>query len=126
MAIIAEAVRHLMAAGVTGEALLLAISDMEAALPTAKDASAERRRERDRLRKRSLPKDWAEIRLHVLNRDGSSCCYCGDEDGPFHIDHVIPLSKGGASEPDNLAVACSLCNVRKKDKSLDEWVATWA
>lgn len=46
MSMIATAVRHLMAAGVTGDALIQAIADMEAAQP--KDAAADRRRERDR------------------------------------------------------------------------------
>lgn len=51
MSIIATAVRHLMAAGVTGEALVQAIADMEESQP--KDAAAERRRAWDRERKRS-------------------------------------------------------------------------
>lgn len=50
MTVIATAVRHLLAAGVTGDALVQAIADMEAAQP--KDAAAERRRAWDRERKR--------------------------------------------------------------------------
>lgn len=49
MSIIATAVRHLMAAGVTGEDLIAAIADMEAEQP--KDAAAEKRRAWDRQRK---------------------------------------------------------------------------
>lgn len=49
MSIIATAVRHLMAAGVTGDALIAAIADMEAEQP--KDAAAEKRRAWDRQRK---------------------------------------------------------------------------
>jgi|GEM_PF-3543637 len=52
MSIIATAVRHLMAAGVTGEALIEAIAEMEAAQP--KDAAAEKRRAYDRERKARL------------------------------------------------------------------------
>ena len=55
MSIIATAVRHLMAAGVTGEALIDAIADMEASQP--KDAAAERRRAWDRERKRKAKAD---------------------------------------------------------------------
>lgn len=51
MSIIATAVRHLMAAGITGEALVQAIADMEAA-QTKTDAVAEKRRAYDRERKR--------------------------------------------------------------------------
>ena len=52
MGVIATAVEHLIAAGVSGEALVRAISDMEASIP--KDAVAEKRRAYDRERKRDL------------------------------------------------------------------------
>ncbi|WP_398457382.1 hypothetical protein [Sphingomonas albertensis] len=52
MSVIATAVRHLLAAGVTGEALVAAIADMEASQPV--DAVAEKRRAYDRERKRAL------------------------------------------------------------------------
>ena len=55
MSVIATAVRHLMAAGVTGEALVQAIADMEASQP--KDAVAEKRRAYDRERKRAAKLD---------------------------------------------------------------------
>lgn len=32
---------------------------------------------------------------------------------PFTIDHVIPLSKGGTDDLDNLALSCFHCNRRK-------------
>lgn len=53
MSIIATAVKHLMAAGVTGDALIAAIADMEANMPTPVDAVAEKRRAYDRERKRN-------------------------------------------------------------------------
>lgn len=31
----------------------------------------------------------------------------------LEIDHVIPLAKGGATEPENLQVLCSYCNASK-------------
>ena len=33
-----------------------------------------------------------------------------------HVDHIIPLSKGGAHRPSNLAVACDKCNMSKGAK----------
>jgi hypothetical protein len=50
VSVIATAVKHLLAAGVTGDALVDAIAEMEAAQP--KDATADRRRAWDRERKR--------------------------------------------------------------------------
>jgi len=63
MSVIATAVRHLLAAGVTGEALVSAIADMEASRPV--DAAAEKRRAYDRERKRAakytgIPPESAE------------------------------------------------------------------
>jgi hypothetical protein len=34
----------------------------------------------------------------------------------FHVEHVIPHSKGGPSTLDNLALACPGCNLRKADR----------
>ncbi len=71
-----------------------------------------------------LPKHtWRKIRQDILLRDGRRCRYCWSNVGPFEIDHVIPVSRGGGSEPDNLVVACRLCNRRKKDRTPYEWLA---
>jgi hypothetical protein len=34
----------------------------------------------------------------------------------FHIEHVIPQSKGGRSDLDNLALACPGCNLHKASR----------
>lgn len=53
------------------------------------------------------------------------CAYCGirlfDE---YHIDHVVPLVRGGTNWPDNLLLACPDCNLLKGDKLLPEWEST--
>jgi 5-methylcytosine-specific restriction endonuclease McrA len=40
----------------------------------------------------------------------------------FHIDHILPLSRGGSNWPDNLQALCKSCNSQKKDKTMDEWL----
>jgi 5-methylcytosine-specific restriction endonuclease McrA len=45
---------------------------------------------------------------------------CGDD---HHVDHFIPLSKGGRHEIDNLVIACRLCNLRKSARMPDDFMA---
>jgi len=52
------------------------------------------------------------LRALIIERDGSQCLICGSF-GPLHIDHIIPVSKGGHNTPDNLRVLCQRCNLEK-------------
>lgn len=69
-------------------------------------------------RRRNFP---ARTRIAILARDRHECVYCGDRQGPFEIDHVIPWSRGGSDEEANLATACRACNQDKSDRTPDEW-----
>ena len=52
-------------------------------------------------------------------RAKNRCEYClspAEQTGiPMTIDHIIPRARGGVSEADNLCLACSRCNGRKRD-----------
>lgn len=56
------------------------------------------------------------------------CAYCGryPKVGDRHVDHVVPLSRGGTHSVDNLAIACARCNLAKHTKTEEEfrWRAT--
>lgn len=60
-----------------------------------------------------------ELKDQIKKRDNYTCKVCGkympDEVG-LHIDHIIPVSKGGKSIPSNLQVLCSKCNGSKSNK----------
>lgn len=59
---------------------------------------------------------WVTLRDMAFERDGYRCTYCGDEAGPFEIDHIIPRVKGGENILENVTVACRRCNRSKKDR----------
>ncbi|KAF0907869.1 hypothetical protein E2562_022273 [Oryza meyeriana var. granulata] len=58
-------------------------------------------------------------RKNILYRDGFTCQYCSSVDN-LTIDHVIPTSRGGKWEWENLVTACSRCNSRKGQKTLEQ------
>lgn len=62
------------------------------------------------------------VRMAALSRDGQCCVYCGNTDGPFHFDHLWPVSRGGRDSVENVVVACAPCNLSKNDRSLREWM----
>lgn len=47
---------------------------------------------------------------------GDPCSYCGAP--AEHIDHIVPLSRGGSGDWDNLTAACAACNMSKGAQSL--------
>lgn len=57
-----------------------------------------------------------------LKRQKHRCYYCGCKLDKYHIDHVIPLSRGGSDHPDNKVLACPSCNLSKGAKLPSEWV----
>jgi 5-methylcytosine-specific restriction endonuclease McrA len=48
------------------------------------------------------------------------CLYCGKATSGT-IDHIIPLSRGGAHKIGNLVASCLTCNLQKGTKFLSEW-----
>ena len=57
-------------------------------------------------------------RRAVFTRDGQICVYCGSS--ATSIDHVVPRSRGGRHEWDNVVSACRRCNHVKADRTVAE------
>jgi len=91
--------------------------------------SKKKKRARD-LKRRTLKKN-ADIEYkitsqdidNIINKYNGKCAYCGKPTlNNYHIDHKLPLSKGGGNEINNLALSCPTCNLSKNDKTDIEFI----
>lgn len=61
------------------------------------------------------------LAARIFSRAGGRCEYCkmsqSLQGASFHVEHIVPRSKGGASTEDNLALACPGCNLLKSDRT---------
>ena len=55
-------------------------------------------------------------------KQGNLCACCHDALTDYHVDHVIPLTKGGTNWPDNLQLLCPTCNRSKGNKLPHEFI----
>lgn len=84
------------------------------------------RRNRHARKRNALGKHTANDVLAQYKCQHGKCYYCGKkaerDDQPYHVDHVIPLSRGGSNGPENIVIACYKCNLSKNDKLPSEWI----
>lgn len=112
--------RKLAALGLTHDQMAGVLEIFEADAETRKEKARSRvQKWRDRLDVSSS--EWIGLSMFVRERDDFTCQYCGSTDGPMHCDHVIPLSQGGTSDPDNLVTACRACNCGKSGRTVEQW-----
>lgn len=59
----------------------------------------------------------------MYERQEGSCFYCGAymRKENVTIEHILPISRGGAHEAANLALCCRPCNSSKNNKTLEEY-----
>lgn len=62
-----------------------------------------------------------KVRFEVFKKDGFCCVYCGLKPPTviLEVDHIVPVSKGGKNNMENLVTSCFDCNRGKSNKSLD-------
>ena len=65
--------------------------------------------------RRTIPLD---VRWKVLKRDNYRCVVCGanpasNHSVELHIDHIIPVVRGGTNDLSNLRMLCDRCNLGK-------------
>ena len=59
------------------------------------------------------------LRYDILRRDNFRCQLCGataQEGAKLHVDHIVPVAKGGRTISSNLRTLCDRCNMGKSDK----------
>lgn len=113
MSVITVAMKHLMMAGLSGEELVNAIAEIEAAAYPKSQAKGYGGSSR-----------WQRLRQYVFERDDYTCVYCGADVTAFpQCDHIHPKALGGEDELDNLNTACKSCNSSKGCKTLEEWIS---
>jgi 5-methylcytosine-specific restriction endonuclease McrA len=96
-------------------------------------ADRDRQRELHRAYYRAHAADWKNYRARrkarkrvahlpygrhaIYERDEGRCTICGAEiayePGAFHLDHIVPLARGGTDTPENLQLTCPSCNWAK-------------
>jgi 5-methylcytosine-specific restriction endonuclease McrA len=79
-------------------------------------------RRRARIMNASGNHNSADIKKQYAIQHG--CCFwCSTPVGrTYQVDHVMPLSRGGSNWPDNIVIACPICNRDKWDKiPYTEW-----
>jgi len=64
-----------------------------------------------------------ELREYLLEKWGRKCAYCDARNVPLEIDHIRPKSRGGSDRVSNLTLACHLCNQRKGNRDVAEFLA---
>lgn len=79
-------------------------------------------------KKNALGKYTGDDIKRMYDEQEGQCIYCGirlylDIPKDVHVDHIIPLSKGGTNYPENLYLACGECNQSKNNHDLAEWLA---
>lgn len=64
------------------------------------------------------------LRVKIFHRDNFTCQYCGRKGGGntgivLHVDHKVPVSKGGTNDESNLWTLCAECNLGKSNRYID-------
>ncbi len=66
-------------------------------------------------------------RLTIFNKSGGKCHYCAcalDLKGKWHVEHKMPRALMGSNADDNLVASCVPCNMKKRDKTDLEFIAS--
>lgn len=62
--------------------------------------------------------------LAVMIAKRGNCYLCDASlEHDYHIDHIFPISRGGAHGKENIGFLCSTCNIHKNNRTVEEYIA---
>jgi 5-methylcytosine-specific restriction endonuclease McrA len=64
-----------------------------------------------------------EVREYLLEKWQRRCAYCGAEDVPLQVEHIVAKDRGGSDRVSNLCLACVRCNQAKGNRPIEEFLA---
>jgi len=79
-----------------------------------------RRQKRSSARRRGVDPIPATAREMLFEEFNGSCAYCDRPANTF--DHVVPVARGGLSEPANVVPCCTQCNSSKRTQDVWSWL----
>lgn len=62
------------------------------------------------------------VQWKVFRRDNFACRYCGANDVPMTVDHLVLWENGGPTIPENLFTSCKKCNNVRGNTEYIEWL----
>jgi len=76
-------------------------------------------------KRRAAEGSYTRQDVERMMAEQAGCCAACPVDirEAFHVDHKIPLSRGGSNWPANLQLLCEPCNKSKGKKTMEEWLA---
>ena len=63
-----------------------------------------------------------QVSWNVFRRDGYACRYCGRDNVPLTVDHLVLWEEGGPSTEENLLAACKKCNKTRGNMQYADWL----
>jgi 5-methylcytosine-specific restriction endonuclease McrA len=82
-----------------------------------------------RARVRSVPGRHTKAQiLELFERQKHRCATCkakiskkSGDPKKYHVDHVVPIIKGGSNGMENIQLLCEPCNLRKNKRDAEDW-----
>jgi len=89
------------------------------------EIKANQKRRRRAMKKGALGKHTAQDIQRLLEEQEYMCVYCSANlKRRKHIDHIMPLCRGGSDGPENLQILCPECNIDKGTRDPIEYEAS--